>query len=280
MRVVAWRWLESDPGERWRPEGIDKPKRLIVEYRALLASQLATCQWATGQWQAAPRQDRAAGLADGAEASPPDHRAVRTGRPGVGRGRWTVAADLLGEAFGHGEPDGPKLSGSRPAVGDGRSGQVPRVITDTRSGKPAWVPASADVTTPAYLYPYVPRSTGATWPVATRPTPRMAWSDRVGAVDYRPRHPGDAARSATTGLLLSTGRGLPAASYRNAGARAFVARSLRRFWEWHLGPARPPEASRPPGRAPRRGGRAHRSRSAAPSRSVRPTAVLAAATIG
>ena len=92
--------VEYDRAERWLTEGIGYAEKAeLWNHRHYMASHLAHVQWATGQWDAAAQTAQRA-LADGRGGITTRITAQYVlGYLAMGRGDWSAAGDLLGEAL-------------------------------------------------------------------------------------------------------------------------------------------------------------------------------------
>ena len=123
------------PGRALAPEGIGYAEQVeLWNHRHYMASHLAHVAWATGDWQAAARTAQQA-LADGRGGITTRMTAKFVlGYVALGRGDWTAAAGLLGEAFGHGDRTAAAQRLSPPLWGVAEAGQARGRSTTPRSG--------------------------------------------------------------------------------------------------------------------------------------------------
>ena len=148
--------VEYDLAEHWLPEGIGYAEKVeLWNHRHYMASHLAHVQWATGQWQAAARTAQQA-LADGRGGLTTQITAQFVlGYLALGRGDWTVAAGLLGEAFGHGDRMAELQRLSPPLWGLAEAARCQGDYDTALRHCERGYQASADVTDASYLYPYL-----------------------------------------------------------------------------------------------------------------------------
>jgi DNA-binding CsgD family transcriptional regulator/tetratricopeptide (TPR) repeat protein len=223
--------VEYDLAERWLPEGIGYAEKVeLWNHRHYMASHLAHVQWATGQWQAAARTAQQA-LADGRGGLTTQITAQFVlGYLALGRGDWTLAAGLLGEAFGHGDRMAELQRLSPPLWGLAEAARC-QGDHDTALGHcERGYQASADVTDASYLYPYL--LTGVRAHLARGDVDAaQTWSDRVGAVLTVRAIPGTMPAIGHARGLLLLARGEVAAAYQELQAARESWQVLRRFWE-------------------------------------------------
>ena len=250
--------VEYDLAEHWLTEGIGYAEKVeLWNHRHYMASHLAHVQWATGQWRGG-RPDRAAApWPTGAAASPPQITAQFVlGYLAMGRGDWSLAADLLGGAFGHGDRMAELQRLSPPLWGLAEAarcrGDHDTALRHCERG----YQASADVTDASYLYPYL--LTGVRAHLARGDVDAaQTWSDHVGAVLTVRAIPGTLPAIGHARGLLLLARGEVPAAYQALQAAERVVAGPAPVLGRHLGAARP-RGGRRPGAPPRRGGRAHR----------------------
>ena len=249
--------VEYDLAEHWLTEGIGYAEKVeLWNHRHYMASHLAHVQWATGQWQVAAQTAQQA-LADGRGGLTTQITAQFVlGYLAMGRGDWTLATDLLGEAFGHGDRMAVVQRLSPPLWGLAEAarcqGDYDTALIHCERG----YQASADITDASYLYPYL--LTGVRAHLARGDVDAaQAWSDRVGAVLTVRAIPGTLACDRPRQGTAPAGprRGARGVSGTAGGQRVVAgpAPVLGR----HMGPSRPRGGGRP-GAPPRRGGRARR----------------------
>ena len=223
--------VEYDLAERWLPEGIGYAEKVeLWNHRHYMASHLAHVQWATGQWQAAARtaqQD----LADGRGGLTTQITAQFVlGYLALGRGDWTLAADLLGEAFGHGDRMAEVQRLSPPLWGLAEAARCQGDHDTALRHCERGYQASADVTDASYLYPYL--LTGVRAHLARGDVDAaQTWSDRVGAVLAVRAIPGTLPAIGHARGLLLLARGDVPAAYQELQAASESWQVLRRFWE-------------------------------------------------
>jgi DNA-binding CsgD family transcriptional regulator len=223
--------VEYGLAERWLTEGIGYAEKVeLWNHRHYMASHLAHVQWATGQWQAAARTAQQA-LADGRGGLTTRITAQFVlGYLAMGRGDWTLAADLLGEAFGHGDRMAVVQRLSPPLWGLAEAarcqGDHDTALIHCERG----YQASADITDASYLYPYL--LTGVRAHLARGDVDTaQAWSDRVGAVLTVRAIPGTLPAIGHARGLLLLARGEVPAAYQELQAASESWQVLRRFWE-------------------------------------------------
>jgi DNA-binding CsgD family transcriptional regulator len=223
--------VEYDLAERWLPEGIGYAEKVeLWNHRHYMASHLAHVQWATGQWQAAARTAQQA-LADGRGGLTTQITAQFVlGYLAMGRGDWTLATDLLGEAFGHGDRMAEVQRLSPPLWGLAEAARCQGDHDTALRHCERGYQASADVTDASYLYPYL--LTGVRAHLARGDVDAaQSWSDQVGAVLTTRAIPGTLpAIGHARGLLLLAQGEVPAA-YQELQAASESWQVLRRFWE-------------------------------------------------
>ncbi len=223
--------VEYDLAERWLPEGIGYAEKVeLWNHRHYMASHLAHVQWATGQWQAAARTAQQA-LADGRGGITTQITAQFVlGYLALGRGDWTLAADLLGEAFGHGDRMAELQRLSPPLWGLAEAARC-QGDHDTALGHcERGYQASADVTDASYLYPYL--LTGVRAHLARGDVDAaQTWSDQVCAVLAVRAIPGTLPAIGHARGLLLLARGEVPAAYQELQAASESWHVLRRFWE-------------------------------------------------
>ena len=223
--------VEYDLAERWLPEGIGYAEKVeLWNHRHYMASHLAHVQWATGQWQAAARTAQQA-LADGRGGLTTQITAQFVlGYLAMGRGDWTLAAGLLGEAFGHGDRMAELQRLSPPLWGLAEAARCQGDHDTALRHCERGYQASADVTDASYLYPYL--LTGVRAHLARGDVDAaQTWSDQVGAVlTVRAIQGTLPAIGHARGLLLLA-RGEVPAAYQELQAASESWRVLRRFWE-------------------------------------------------
>ena len=223
--------VEYDLAERWLPEGIGYAEKVeLWNHRHYMASHLAHVQWATGQWQAAARTAQQA-LADGRGGITTQITAQFVlGYLALGRGDWTLAAGLLGEAFGHGDRMAEVQRLSPPLWGLAEAARCQGDHDTALRHCERGYQASADVTDASYLYPYL--LTGVRAHLARGDVDAaQTWSDQVGAVLTVRAIPGTLPAIGHARGLLLLARGEVAAAYQELQAARESWQVLRRFWE-------------------------------------------------
>ena len=223
--------VEYDLAERWLPEGIGYAEKVeLWNHRHYMASHLAHVQWATGQWQAAARTAQQA-LADGRGGLTTQITAQFVlGYLALGRGDWTLAADLLGEAFGHGDRMAEVQRLSPPLWGLAEAARCQGDHDTALRHCERGYQASADVTDASYLYPYL--LTGVRAHLARGDVDAaQTWSDQVGAVLAVRAIPGTLPAIGHARGLLLLARGEVPAAYQELQAASESWQGLRRFWE-------------------------------------------------
>ena len=226
--------VEYDLAERWLTEGIGYADKVeLWNHRHYMASHLAHVQWATGQWQAATQTAQQA-LADGRGGVTTQITAQFVlGYLAMGRGDWTLAADLLGEAFGQGDRMAELQRLSPPLWGLAEAarcrGDYDTALMHCERG----CQASADVADAASLYPYL--LTGVRAHLARGDIAAAgAWSGRVGAVLTARAIPGTLPAIGHAQGLLLLARGEVPAAYQALQAASESWQARRRFWEGTL----------------------------------------------
>ena len=223
--------VEYDLAERWLPEGIGYAEKVeLWNHRHYMASHLAHVQWATGQWQAAARTAQQA-LADGRGGLTTQITAQFVlGYLALGRGDWTLAAGLLGEAFGHGDRMAEVQRLSPPLWGLAEAARCQGDHDTALRHCERGYQASADVTDASYLYPYL--LTGVRVHLARGDVDAaQTWSDQVGAVLTVRAIPGTLPAIGHARGLLLLARGEVSAAYQELQAASESWQLLRRFWE-------------------------------------------------
>ena len=223
--------VEYDLAERWLTEGIGYAEKVeLWNHRHYMASHLAHVQWATGQWQAAARTAHQA-LADGRGGITTQITAQFVlGYLALGRGDWTVAADLLGEAFGQGDRMAELQRLSPPLWGLAEAARCQGDYDTALRHCERGYQASAGVTDASYLYPYL--LTGVRAHLARGDVDAaQAWSDQVSAVLTVRAIPGTLPAIGHARGLLLLARGEVAAAYQELQAARESWQVLRRFWE-------------------------------------------------
>ena len=223
--------VEYDLAERWLTEGIDYAEKVeLWNHRHYMASHLAHVQWATGQWQAAARIAQQT-LADGRGGITTQITAQFVlGYLALGRGDWTLAADLLGEAFGQGDRMAELQRLSPPLWGLAEAARCQGDHDTALRHCERGYQASADVTDASYLYPYL--LSGVRAHLARGDVDAaQAWSDQVGAVLTVRAIPGTLPAIGHARGLLLLARGEVAAAYQELQAARESWQVLRRFWE-------------------------------------------------
>ena len=223
--------VEYALAERWLPEGIGYAEQVeLWNHRHYMASHLAHVQWATGQWQAAARTAQQA-LADGRGGLTTQITAQFVlGYLALGRGDWTVAAGLLGEAFGHGDRMAEVQRLSPPLWGLAEAARCQGDYDTALRHCERGYQASADVTDASYLYPYL--LTGVRAHLARGDVDAaQAWSDQVGAVLTVRAIPGTLPAIGHARGLLLLARGEVAGAYQELQAARESWQVRRRFWE-------------------------------------------------
>ena len=223
--------VEYDLAERWLTEGIGYAEKVeLWNHRHYMASHLAHVQWATGQWQAAAQTAQQA-LADGRGGITTQITAQFVlGYLAMGRGDWTLAADLLGEAFGHGDRMAELQRLSPPLWGLAEAARCQGDYDTALMHCERGYQASADVTDASYLYPYL--LTGVRAHLARGDVDAaQTWSDRVGAVLTVRAIPGTLPAIGHARGLLLLARGEVPAAYQALQAASESWQVLRRFWE-------------------------------------------------
>ena len=223
--------LEYDLAERWLTEGIGYAEKVeLWNHRHYMASHLAHVQWATGQWQAAARTAQQA-LADGRGGITTQITAQFVlGYLALGRGDWTLAADLLGEAFGHGDRMAELQRLSPPLWGLAEAARCQGNYDTALMHCERGYQASADVTDASYLYPYL--LTGVRAHLARGDVDAaQTWSEQIGAVLTVRAIPGTLPAIGHARGLLLLARGEVSAAYQALQAASESWQVLRRFWE-------------------------------------------------
>ena len=223
--------VEYDLAERWLTEGIGYAEKVeLWNHRHYMASHLAHVQWATGQWQAAAQTAQQA-LADGRGGLTTQITAQFVlGYLAMGRGDWTLATDLLGEAFGHGDRMAELQRLSPPLWGLAEAARCQGDYDTALRHCERGYQASADVTDASYLYPYL--LTGVRAHLARGDVDAaQTWSDQVGAVLTVRAIPGTLPAIGHARGLLLLARGEVPAAYQALQAASESWQVLRRFWE-------------------------------------------------
>jgi DNA-binding CsgD family transcriptional regulator len=216
---------------RWLPEGIGYAEKVeLWNHRHYMASHLAHVQWATGQWQAAAQTAQQA-LADGRGGLTTQITAQFVlGYLAMGRGDWTLATDLLGEAFGHGDRMAEVQRFSPPLWGLAEAARCQGDYGTALRHCERGYQASAGITDASSLYPYL--LTGVRAHLARGDVDAaQAWSDRVGAVLTVRAIPGTLPAIGHAQGLLLLARGEVPAAYRALQAANESWQVLHRFWE-------------------------------------------------
>jgi DNA-binding CsgD family transcriptional regulator/tetratricopeptide (TPR) repeat protein len=223
--------VEYDLAERWLTEGIGYAENVeLWNHRHYMASHLAHVQWATGQWHAAAQTAQQA-LADGRGGITTQITAQFVlGYLAMGRGDWTLAAGLLGEAFGQGDRMAELQRLSPPLWGLAEAarcqGDYDTALTHCERG----YRASAGVTDASSLFPYL--LTGVRAHLARGDVDAaQTWSDRVGTVLTVRAIPGTLAAIGHARGLLLLARGEVPAAYQALQAVSESWQIRRRFWE-------------------------------------------------
>ena len=223
--------VEYDLAERWLTEGIGYAEKVeLWNHRHYMASHLAHVQWATGQWQAAAQTAQQA-LADGRGGITTQITAQFVlGYLAMGRGDWTLATDLLGEAFGHGDRMAEVQRLSPPLWGLAEAARCQGDYDTALMHCERGYQASADITDASYLYPYL--LTGVRAHLARGDVDAaQTWSDRVGAVLTVRAIPGTLPAIGHARGLLLLARGEVPTAYQALQAASESWQVLRRFWE-------------------------------------------------
>jgi DNA-binding CsgD family transcriptional regulator len=223
--------VEYDLAERWLTEGIDYAEKVeLWNHRHYMASHLAHVQWATGQWQAAAQTAQQA-LADGRGGITTQITAQFVlGYVAMGRGDWTLATDLLGEAFGHGDRMAEVQRLSPPLWGLAEAARCQGDYDTALMHCERGYQASADITDASSLYPYL--LTGVRAHLARGDVDAaQTWSDRVGAVLTVRAIPGTLPAIGHARGLLLLARGEVPTAYQALQAASESWQVLRRFWE-------------------------------------------------
>jgi ATP/maltotriose-dependent transcriptional regulator MalT len=148
----------------------------------------------------------------------------------MGRGDWTLAADLLGEAFGHGDRMAEVQRFSPPLWGLAEAARCQGDYDTALSHCERGYQASADITDASSLYPYL--LTGVRVYLARGDVDAaQAWSDRVGAVLTVRAIPGTLPAIGHARGLLLLARGEVPAAYQELQAAGESWQVLHRFWE-------------------------------------------------
>jgi len=148
----------------------------------------------------------------------------------LGRGDWALAADLLGEAFGHGDRMAELQRLSPPLWGLAEAARCQGDHDTALRHCERGYQASADVTDASYLYPYL--LTGVRAHLARGDVDSaQTWSDQVGAVLTVRAIPGTLPAIGHARGLLLLARGEVAAAYQELQAARESWQVLRRFWE-------------------------------------------------
>src|SRR6185436_3487461 len=148
----------------------------------------------------------------------------------LGRGDWTVAADLLGDAFGQGDRMAELQRLSPPLWGLAEAARCQGDYDTALRHCERGYQASAGVTDASYLYPYL--LTGVRAHLARGDVDAaQAWSDQVSAVLTVRDIPGTLPAIGHARGLLLLARGEVAAAYQELQAARESWQVLRRFWE-------------------------------------------------
>ena len=223
--------VEYDLAERWLAEGIGYAEKVeLWNHRHYMAAHLAHVQWATGQWQAAAQTAQQA-LADGRGGLTTQITAQFVlGYLAMGRGEWTLATDLLGEAFGHGDRMAEVQRFSPPLWGLAEAARCQGDYDTALRHCERGYQASADITDASSLYPYL--LTGVRAHLARGDVDAaQAWSDRVDAVLTVRAIPGTLPAIGHAQGLLLLARGEVPAAYQALQAASESWQARRRFWE-------------------------------------------------
>jgi DNA-binding CsgD family transcriptional regulator len=223
--------VEYDLAERWLTEGVGYAEKVeLWNHRHYMASHLAHVQWATGQWQAATQTAQQA-LADGRGGITTQITAQFVlGYLAMGRGDWTLATDLLGEAFGQGDRMAELQRLSPPLWGLAEAARCQGDYDTALMHCERGYQASADVTDAASLFPYL--LTGVRAHLARGDVDAaQAWSDRVAAVLTVRAIPGTLPAIGHARGLVLLARGEVPTAYQALREASESWQVLRRFWE-------------------------------------------------
>jgi DNA-binding CsgD family transcriptional regulator/tetratricopeptide (TPR) repeat protein len=226
--------VEYDLAERWLTEGISYAEKVeLWNHRYYMASHLAHVQWATGQWQAAAQTAEQA-LADGRGGVTTQITAQFVlGYLAMGRGDWTLAADLLGEAFGQGDRMAELQRLSPPLWGLAEAARCQGDYDTALMHCERGCRASAYVADAANLFPYL--LTGVRAHLARGDVDAAeAWSDRVGALLTARAIPGTLPAIGHARGLLLLARGEVPAAYQALQEAGGSWQARRRFWDGTL----------------------------------------------
>ncbi|GIH22259.1 LuxR family transcriptional regulator [Acrocarpospora phusangensis] len=223
--------VEYDRAQAWLEEGVQYAEQVeLWNHRHYMAAHLAHVHWAVGDWDTATRTAEHA-LADGRGGITTRITAQYVlGYLAMGRGDWTAAAGLLGEASAQGEAMAELQRLSPPLWGLAEAarcqGDHATAVTLCERGHQA----SANVTDAAYLFPYL--LTGVRAHLALGDTDAAeAWAEKVSAVLTARAIPGTLpAVEHARGLLLFARGDLPAAQLALQSAQLSW-QTRRRFWE-------------------------------------------------
>ena len=223
--------VEYDRAEHWLGLGIDYAERVEMwNHRHYMAAHLAHVQWACGDWELADRTAEHA-LADGRGGITTRITALHVlGYLAMGRGEWSRAADLLGDALAQGERMA-ELQRFSPALwGLAETallrGDHEAAVALCDRGRAA----SARVGDAAYLFPFLLTGLRA----------RLARGEVDAAERWLTEVAGELAARSIPGTLVAVehGRGLLRLAAGDLGtARAALAAAAsrwaerRRFWE-------------------------------------------------
>jgi DNA-binding CsgD family transcriptional regulator len=223
--------VEYDRAEHWLGLGVDYAERVEMwNHRHYMAAHLAHVQWACGSWELADRTAERA-LADGRGGITTRITALHVlGYLAMGRGEWSRAAELLGDALAQGERMA-ELQRFSPALWGLAETALLRGDHDTAvalcdRGRAA----SARVGDAAYLFPFLLTGLRA----------RLAGGEVDDAERWLTGVAGELAARSIPGTLVAAehGRGLLGLATGDLGAaraalEAAAARweERRRFWE-------------------------------------------------
>ena len=180
--------VEYDRAEHWLGLGLDYAERVEMwNHRHYMAAHLAHVQWACGDWELADQTAEHA-LADGRGGITTRITALHVlGYLAMGRGEWSRATELLGDALAQGERMAELQRFAGP-VGPGRDRAAAR--RPRHRGRPERPRAgSARVGDAAYLFPFL--LTGLQARLARGEVDGAErWLDGVARRAGRPRDPG------------------------------------------------------------------------------------------
>ncbi|GAB6902378.1 ATP-binding protein [Kineosporia succinea] len=227
--------VEYDRADRFLRDGIAYAETVEMwNHRHYLAAHLAHVRWATGDWDAAEREARQA-LADGRGGITTRITAQYVlGYLAFGRGSWTSAQALLGEALSRGRDMAELQRFSPPLWGLAEmarcQGSLPSCVELCEQG----YRASAEVNDAAYLFPFLLTGTRAHLALGQEGAAED-FAGRVGEVLLSRSVPGTLPAIAHARALLRLAAGDLSEQPMVDVVRTWSER--RRFWEstWGLG---------------------------------------------